>query len=144
MGYRKEHGRYARMSAFWVLFGLVAYGCFSGLVHRLRIWFGESVQKPYVENLPLIGDVDLAMIITIVVLAVCGVAIHLVLNRPKSADLLIDTEAELRKVTWPTGSETWNGTVAVVITVAVMLFYLAFADFLLAELLTPIMTVGPN
>ncbi|MCA8942485.1 MAG: preprotein translocase subunit SecE [Planctomycetes bacterium] len=84
------------------------------------------------------------MIITIVVLAVCGVAIHLVLNRPKSADLLIDTEAELRKVTWPTGSETWNGTVAVVITVAVMLFYLAFADFLLAELLTPIMTVGPN
>ena len=42
------------------------------------------------------------------------------LERPKSADLLIETEQELRKVSWPTRDESINAT-GVVILVSVLL-----------------------
>ena len=54
VAYKKDQGRYARMSAFWGLFLLLAYGCLGGLVVTLRSWFGG---EPYMEDLPLIGRV---------------------------------------------------------------------------------------
>ncbi len=35
------------------------------------------------------------------------------LHRPRSADLLIEMEAELRKVSWPTFSDAWQSTLIV-------------------------------
>ena len=121
------------MSAFWALFLLVGYGCLygGGLVTVLRGWFGPAVTHPYIENLPLIGNLDLAKIIGLVTLAVLGLVIYLILNRPKSADMLIETENEMRKVTWPSGPETWTGTIAVITTVVVLLGYLFLADIVL-------------
>ena len=61
-----------------------------------------------------------------------GFVLHRLLNRPKAADMMIETEAELRKVTWPSATDTWTGTLAVVVTVVVMLFYLFAADLFLS------------
>ena len=131
VSYKKDQGRYARMTAFWALFALLGYGCFTGLVHQLLRWkIGGG--DAYVENMPLLGDVDLSMTLTLLVLAVGAFAIHTFLERPKVADLLIDTESEMRKVTWPSAADTWAGTIAVMVTVAVMLTYLFAADYLLS------------
>lgn len=128
------------MTAFWAVFGLIAYGCFGGLQYQLRNWGVKS--EPFVEDLPLLGDLDLAMLLTLGVLAAAAYVVHSLLNRPKAADLLIETETELRKVTWPTGSETWSGTIAVVVTVTVMLLYLYFTDYLLAYVMPRLMGQG--
>ncbi len=141
MAYKKDQGRYARMSAFWGLFLLLGYGCLGGLVVTLRGWIGSEPLFSSLESLPLVGTLDAAKLIALGTLAAGGFAIHYVLNRPKSADLLIDTENELKKVTWPSGGETISGTFAVMLTVAVLLAFLSFADFVLVAVLPRLMGV---
>ena len=53
--------------------------------------------------------------------------------------LLIETEGELRKVTWPSTAETWSGTIAVIITVVLMLCFLYASDLVLSGLLSRLM-----
>ena len=55
------------------------------------------------------------------------------LERPKSADLLIETEQELRKVTWPSGTEVVNSSMVVIVCVLFLMGYLAAADWFLAR-----------
>jgi len=136
VAYKKDQGRYARMAAFWGLFLLVAYGCFSELLPALRRWIGGA---PWTDPLPLLGTVDTAKVVVWITLAVLGFLIYRFLNKPRSADLLIDTEIELRKVTWPSGPETWSGTVAVMLTVFILLLYLFVADLVLSAFLPRLM-----
>lgn len=142
MSYKKDQGRFARMAAFWGLFLLAAYGMLGGLVITLRGWLGSDRAHAWIDPFPLLGRLDLSMAIALALLAVTGIAIHRWLNRPKSADLLIDTENELRKVTWPSFSDTWTGTLAVVVTVAFLLVFLTFADIALSFVLRKAMGVG--
>lgn len=142
MAYKKDQGRFARMAAFWGLFLLAAYGLLGGMVTTLRGWLGHDRSHAWVDPFPLLGRLDPAMVIVLGLLAVVGLLIHRYLNRPKSADLLIDTENELRKVTWPSVGETWTGTLAVVVTVALLLLFLTFADIALAYVLGKAMGVG--
>ena len=128
MAYRKEQGRFARMAAFWALFFLFAWGCLrpDGLVGSVRNWISDT--SPWIDPFPILGKLDLSMIICMGVVAVIGFVLYRLLNRPKVADMLIETESELRKVTWPTAGDTWKGTLAVVATVAFMLLFLTGAD----------------
>ncbi len=127
------------MTAFWALFLLCAYGCLGGLVYQIRDWFGDSVSTVLVAQLPLLGDLDVAMLITLAVLATAGLVLHSYASRPRVADLLIETETEMRKVTWPTWPETWTGTVAVAVTVVCLLCYLWGCDVVLTYVLTGLM-----
>ena len=127
------------MSAFWGLFLLAAYGCLGGLVRVLHRWIpaiaGERATDAWVQPFPLLGSFGLPQLIALLVLSVIGYWIFSVLNRPKYAELLIDTENELKKVTWPTGSETVTGTIAVALTVVVLLVFLTGADLMLGFVL---------
>jgi preprotein translocase subunit SecE len=51
------------------------------------------------------------------------------LNAPKIADLLVDTEVEMKKVTWPSMDDSRKASVVVVVCVAVMVTFLAASDF---------------
>ena len=51
-----------------------------------------------------------------------------------TADLLIDTESELKKVTWPTGEEVANSSFVVIVSVLFIMGFLAVADFIIAKL----------
>lgn len=130
------------MAAFWALFFLLAWGCLraDGLVHQLRGWLQDTT--PWVDPFPLIGKLDLSMAITLGIVAMIGAALYSLLNRPRVADMLIDTESELRKVTWPTFADTWKGTLAVVATVCFMLLYLTGADLLIRLGMTKLMGAG--
>ena len=99
MSYRKEHGIYARMFAFWACLLLVAYGCFheAGLADTLKGWMGGS-DAELVASFPLVKTLRVSTCIAAGFLAVMGFVIHAILNRPRVADLLIETENELRKV----------------------------------------------
>ena len=52
----------------------------------------------------------------------------LVLNREKSADFLIETEGEIKKVSWPARKEYVGSAVVVVLVVAVVSTFLHYVD----------------
>ena len=49
-------------------------------------------------------------------------------NHPPAADFLIDTEAELRKVTWPSRKEEVNNSIVVVVAVIVIGVFILSVD----------------
>ena len=143
MSYRKNQGRYARMLAFWAVTLLLVYGCFhaGGFVHLLDRWMGDS-NITIVDPFPLVGKLKLSTLIAIGGLGVAVLFIHSVLNRPKVADLLIDTESEMQKVTWPGWNEVVQGTIAVTSMVVVLFVFLTGVDLLLARLMMLLMGEG--
>ena len=56
----------------------------------------------------------------IVVFLLGLLAVHLVLNRPRMVDTLIDTESEMRKVSWPSRREVKSATIVVVVVTVVL------------------------
>jgi len=136
VSYRKEHGIYARMFAFWACLLLVAYGCFheAGLADTLKGWMGDS-DTELVASFPLVKTLRVSTCIAAGFLAVMGFVIHAILNRPRVADVLIETENEMVKVTWPTWQEAWQGSVAVAVMVLVLFVFLTLTDLGLVALL---------
>jgi preprotein translocase subunit SecE len=55
-------------------------------------------------------------------------------NHPPAADFLIDTEAELRKVTWPSRKEEINNSIVVVVAVIVIGLFILSVDTILGVL----------
>lgn len=127
------------MAAFWALLGLVAYGCFGGLRYVVDGWVGA---KPWVPQFPLLHKFGVGEAVAIGVVVVTGFLLYRWLNTPRVADLLIDTESELRKVTWPNAKETWTGTIAVAVTVVVLLAFLFTSDFVLTWGIQRLLGVG--
>lgn len=130
------------MTAFWALTLLAAYGCLGGLIIMLDRSLSTSLNKTFVEHFPLFGTLKVSTLIALAVLGLVAFVVHRVLNRPKAADLLIDTEAEMRKVTWPSVPETWAGTLAVMLTVTVLLGFLTLADLFFTWAVSNLMGVG--
>ena len=134
MAYKKDQGRIARMAAFWSLAILLFYGC-----HSLHAELGARVDalgKQLVEGLriPVIGlDVTPALLIAVVVFAGGMIVLYRWLESPKYADTLIETESELRKVTWPTLPDAVNSSVVVMVTVVLLMAFLAGSDYLLGK-----------
>jgi preprotein translocase SecE subunit len=143
VSYRKNDGRYARMFAFWALFLLVAFGCFhgGGLADMLGGWM-EGSDKTFVDPFPILGTLKTSTCIALAVWLVVGFLMSRILNRPRIADALIDTEAEMQKVTWPSWQETWHGTLAVAAMVLILFVYLFVVDFGLAQVMLMLMGGG--
>ena len=140
MSYRKNDGRYARMFAFWALFLLIAYGCFhgGGLSDSLNTWMGES-NPTFIDPFPILGTLKASTCVALGIWLVLGFLVYMILNRKRIADALIDTEQEMQKVTWPSWSETWSGTLAVAAMVGVLFVYLFCVDLGLLQIMQMLM-----
>lgn len=139
--YKPDQGRMVRMAVFWSLAVLVFYGCrslrseLSGWLPSLKTPLSAAFEQVPVLQIPLTG----AFLISAAVFALTLFLAHRWLESPKIADLLIDTETELRKVTWPSGQEVLNSSIVVVVCVVVLMAFLAGADWFLARLVNPIL-----
>ena len=134
MAYKKDQGRMARMAAFWTLAVLFFYGC-SSLRELLVSQFPSSLGEPIAGRIPVLGlELSPALLIAGAVLAVALFLLYRWEETPKNADLLIETEQELRKVSWPTLDEAITGSWTVVITVVFLMSFLFFADLLLTRI----------
>ncbi len=129
--YKHEQGRYTRGTAFGLLIALAYYGVVT--LYSFLHWdwatsaFGgvtiPVLELPFSAGLLICGGVFVAL----------ALSLRYAVNHPKLADLLIDTEGELKRVTWPSWSETRNGSVVVIVTVVTMLILLAGADLILSR-----------
>jgi preprotein translocase SecE subunit len=147
VSYRKDQGRYARMLAFWTLLLLFAYGCFhgAGLADLLDRWMTQlnTASNPVLINpFPILKTLKVSTCIALGVLVMSGFGLHMVLNRKRIADSLIETEVEMQKVTWPSWGEAWQGTMAVTVMVVVLFVFLTAVDLLLVKAMTMLMPGG--
>lgn len=62
-------------------------------------------------------------------------AFHLVANAPRSADFLIETQSEMRKVSWPARKEWVGSTVVVLVVMSALALFLSAADWGLSHAL---------
>jgi len=123
------------MASFWGLFLLIGYGLLGGFIHVLNGWLASwGFDTAKWTTIPILGDFGIGATIALGLQLLVGFLIYRFLNRPKVADMLIETENELRKVVWPSWADTWAGTMAVVVTVVVLLVYLAVADWVYIQL----------
>ena len=126
------------MAAFWTLALLIFYGCVS-LRTELAGQFGPTLGARLWEGgrIPVVGvDVTPAFLIALVVFVAGMILLNRYLEKPNIADALIDTESELRKVTWPTVPDAIQSSITVVATVLVLMFILAGADYLLGRIVS--------
>ena len=131
--YREDQGRLARMGAFWALTLLLLFGStfLFGMLQR-----SESMRTALGElTIPVVRvDISPAFLISTAVFAVGLFFIKRWQNKPKMADLLIDTEGELRKVSWPTIDEVLNTSMVVVVFVVFIGAFLALTDLVFGRL----------
>jgi len=132
--YKDGQGLVTRRIAFWTGVGLAAWGS-----RDLWIWlqgFG-ALQRPIITgrvlgfdltHLPLGGPV---LSLSVVFAALVGISalawVSWYLKRPWLADMLIETEAEMKKVSWPAWDEALAATK--VVSVAVVAFTLVLLVF---------------
>lgn len=138
LGYAKPgQGRIARIAAYVGIALIAAYGAMA--LHRIpgidSKWFGGLqglAEWPFLGTritlrpilFPAVGFFLASMI-----------AFHLFVNRPRAAEFLIETQGELKRVSWPTRREWVGSTIVVLVLVFILSMYLFGVDYVL----TPIM-----
>jgi preprotein translocase SecE subunit len=137
-GYKKDQGRMARLAVFWSIALLIYYGCYSlkeALISRFTHFSAIDLESPLIASFPKIPVISVvingALLIAVVVFAGAMFVAWRWQEKPKNAELLIETEAEMRKVTWPTRQEVFSSSVVVVCCVLFMMAFLAGADWMI-------------
>lgn len=149
----KGQGVLVRRCAFALIVLLVIWGTMSlyGWLVNLEIGGGHPFATLLVEKsgtgyvLPVLGQkFDVACIVTWVLAGASIFGIWRLLNRPRAANFLIETDAELRKVTWPNWKDAWNSALVVLVFVFIMAGFLVASDKIVATVVDNLMVwFGP-
>jgi preprotein translocase SecE subunit len=127
------------MAAYWAVVLLLLFGC--SFFHAVLVGNFEAtraaLQVPLVgDSIPIVGvELTPAFLLSASIFFVGMILVHRWQRRPKVADLLIDTESELRRVAWPSLQEIVNSSIVVGVSVLLIGFYLAFADWFLTRVM---------
>ena len=133
--YKAGQGSLARLTT-WVL---ILIALFLGCV-ELYSWIYDKSDGPIIDlevfrDLPLLG-VPLSWKLLFCIALFFGLLwlVRRYLRRPSTVDTLIETELELKKVSWPTKDESMNATWVVVLVTVLMTVTLSVFDGLLGAL----------
>jgi len=123
--HRPGQGKVSRTVTFLGAVFLLAWGCRS-MLYALpllskdlslawnEILMDASVHDAWRVDLVLLeSPFSPALTISVALLVGGGLWLFWFLNRPKVADQLVEMEAELRKVSWPTLGDAWQSTLVV-------------------------------
>jgi len=142
--YKSDQGRHARMGAFWTLALLYLYGCMA--LKQTLFSFMEGLRPPLIDGfqkLPILGwDINGAFLIATVLFLGGFYLLWAWHQTPKVADLLIETESELQKVTWAKWPEVFNTSLVVIGFVLFLMAFLAGSDMVLARVFDRILSGG--
>jgi preprotein translocase SecE subunit len=133
--YKAGQGSLARLTSWMLILVALFLGCV-----ELYSWIYDKADQPIIplkvfRDLPLLG-VPLSWKLLLCVGLFFGLLwlIRRYLLRPQTVDTLIETELELKKVSWPTKDESMNATWVVVLVTVLMTVTLSVFDFLLGSL----------
>ncbi len=128
-------GRAVRTTAYASIALLTAYGSYA-------LYMAPTLTSPWWQvvagPLTLMGkEASLRPILfpaVAVFLSVMSV-VFLVMNKERSADFLVETEGEIKKVSWPARKEYVGSAMIVVLVVALVSGFLHFVDLYLSKLM---------
>lgn len=141
--FKPDEGRNARQTAFWLGEGMLFFGCYalSGTLSGF-----DSLANPLVESMPSVPLLGISLTGGFLVAAavfLVGSFLYLrYLAADKIAQHLIEVEEEMQKVTWPTFEDATNSSIVVIVTVLIMLGFLALSDLVLGEIFKVILWGG--
>jgi preprotein translocase subunit SecE len=132
--YRPGEGRWARFGALAVVLGMAAFGAY-----RWHLMASAWTRLPWLGRLPLIGRHELnwgEIGAALILIAFTLLAYRVCFVKQGSSDFLIETEIELRKVTWPEwkpmfrmSTELWGSAYVVILVVAALALLIAAIDY---------------
>ncbi len=145
--YKPGQARLSRTITLLAGWFLIAWGCRSLLRTIPLLWLGgadawnqilgdASDRDAWRANLVVVNEkFSPAFSISAALLVVGAFWWWRFLNRARWAELLIDMETELRKVSWPTPSDAWQSTLVVTgftfaVVVTILLYDLVIKGFL--------------
>ena len=114
--------------------GFLAMGTFAAVQTQQWAWVVTNHQA---------GRFDVGVYLPWGLFAFFAVGALLVGNAPRAANLLIETEIEMRKVTWPTWREVAGATAVVIVVVLILGFYLYGLDFLMVTYILKWLRASP-
>ena len=107
---------------------LGGFGC-----HRLYYWLGGF--KAFREEIGLFEGllgtdilITPSLLVSIGALLVLTLGIYVLSNHPKVADFLLDTEAEMKKISWPSRNEIIGSSIVVLVVVVLLGLYILLVD----------------
>lgn len=103
----------------------------------------KSLLSGYSTPIPLLNQkIDLAFVTSWALTGLGLFWLYRFLSKPSRVDFLVDTEEELKKVTWPSWREAKNASIIVLIFICFLAAYLLIADLGLSKLLDFILGSG--
>jgi preprotein translocase SecE subunit len=128
-------GRAVRLSAFGGIAALTAFGAYAlymaPTIHSL--WWADVVGPAMIFGKALTLKPILVPAVAVFLSVMSGV--FLLLNQEKWADFLIETEGEIKKVSWPARKEFMGSAMIVVLVVAIVSMFLHYVDKGLSQLM---------
>jgi preprotein translocase subunit SecE len=117
--YKPGQGKYTRIGTFAGAVGVGLIGAYL-MPDKIRTLLTPNIYVMF--GLPTLG------------LAVLAYLMFWVVNRPGSADFMIATESEMKKVSWSSRKEVVGSTKVVIVTTFIMAAILFGVDFLFAAI----------
>ncbi len=124
--YKRNQGKYTRMTTVIAAMVLGAWGCYA-LSQKMG---GYGVDTYFRFGIPL------------ALLVLLGMVMFWVVNRHKSADFLIATEGEMKKVSWSSKKEIIGSTKVVIVTTFIMAAILFLVDVVFANMFQLLKVTG--
>jgi preprotein translocase subunit SecE len=115
--YKRGQGKYTRLGTFAGAVGVALIGAYY-LPEKIALLTVNVYLQFGVPTLLLIG--------------LAYVMFRFVVNRPKTADFMIATESEMKKVSWSSRKEVVGSTKVVIVTTFILAVILFGVDFLFA------------
>jgi len=141
--FKPDEGRNARQAAFWMGEGMLFFACYalSGSLSGF-----DSLRGPLTEAFPSVPMLGVrltgAFLVAALVFLVGSFFYLRYLAGEKIAQHLIEVEEEMQKVTWPTFEDATNSSIVVIVTVLILLGFLALSDLVLGEVFKVILWGG--
>lgn len=129
--YKRNQGRVARQVTFAALAVTLGLGVWR-LSQLLPLWFGPGQTPAADAASPFsggLGDVGIVRFLVPGLLLAAGAWLCFrLVNLPRFADFLIAVEAEMAKVSWPTGAEVARSSAVVIFVIFALAAILAVYD----------------
>ena len=137
--YKEGQGVLVRRCAFWGLMLIIVWGgqslytwLFNTFDFSKVLLIERGVEPLQGYRIPLLDQrFNWAFVIAWGMVLAASFVTWRLLMRPRTADFLIDTDTELKKVTWPSWKDAWNSSVIVIVFVIVLTCFLLISDYLL-------------
>lgn len=144
--YKGQRGRVVRWVSVGTFFFLTLFGLRNlyVMVNAAMVgrggWWVKSLVDFHVPVMDERVEVTIGLLIVVALGAAAGYGLlWLFFHHARVSEFMIDTETEMRKVSWPAWQELKGSTIAVVVAVALLSLYLLLVDMVLSNLLDVLM-----